>query len=289
MATVSNSSARTRYLNIIFHGLIVFIQRRDRDNKRSGIRVLIPNMGPNHAYLAGNWLGEIALAPGSYELRGVEPGEAKFDPERHTMLPETFQRPALTTHDCWVQMDVPQPHLIWSTRHVTLQAVDGRGNQFAMPAAHTHVFTFKASGHLHDIRLGEHPWAPDADHTSTFANLHVFASPESRPRVSHHVDEFHLANTLLYNVELRLAEAPPHLPPIPPRREFPALLRNMVARPELEDLASRNIRMTEMGRLVRQGKTPDIGSIWEVVDELSEPLACTTEGGDECPTRGSCD
>lgn len=289
MATVSNSIATTKYLNVIFHGLIVFVQRRDVDNKRNGVRALIPNMGPNHAYLAGNWLGEIALASGTYELRGVKAGTAKFDSQRHTMMEGAFQRPALTTHDCWVSIEMPQPHLIWSTRHVILDAEDGRGNPIRMPAAHTHVMTFQVDGALHDVRLGEHPWAPDADHVSTFANLHVFASPESRPRVSHHVDEFHLANTLLHNVDLRLTQPPPHLPPIPPRNQFPILLRGMVARPELEDLASRNIRMTEMGRLVRTGKTLDVGSIWEVVDELSEPLACTVEGGDECATRGSCD
>jgi len=53
------------HLNVLFHGLFVFV---DRPN---GIEVLIPDMGADHVYRAGEWLGETTLARGSYELSGV--------------------------------------------------------------------------------------------------------------------------------------------------------------------------------------------------------------------------
>lgn len=282
-----------KILNVIFHGLFVFVQRRfaEGGRQRRGITALMPNVGPYHAYLAGNWLSEISMAPGKYKLRGVEEGSGEFNRRHHQLLRGSSLRPSLSQHELFARIKLPQPEFIWSLRSVEMMAVRRGQVKVAVRAAHTHVFVYKVSGELHDIRLGEHPWAPDADYSPRIANLHLFNSPETRPRVAHHLDEFHTATSMIHNVELRLDDTPPLLPGIPAQSDFPAAIQG-VARAELEDLASRNIRLGEMGRLIRktllQRPSPrpgsrwiDVGSIWEVIDELSEPLSCTAPGGDE--------
>ncbi|MBL8177227.1 MAG: hypothetical protein JNK48_21310 [Bryobacterales bacterium] len=278
----------SRRLNVIFHGLFVFLQHRGNGG-RTGITALMPNVGPYHAYLAGNWLAELALAPGEYDLTGVEPGDGEFNPMHHDMLRDSRRRPGLSQHELYAQLHLPQPSFIWSLRSVQMEARTRKGDKVKVQAAHTHVFVYAVKGKLFDIRLGDHPWAPDSDRVPRIANLHVFNSPETRPRVAHHLDEFQTATSMMHNVELRLDDPPPLLPGIPGTKEFPAAVQG-VARAELEDLASRNIRMAELGRIARRillqpdrtaaAKWLDLGSVWEVLDELSEPLSCTTPGGD---------
>ncbi|MBL8219418.1 MAG: hypothetical protein JNL62_09315 [Bryobacterales bacterium] len=284
------NALKGKRLNVIFHGLFVFVQNMRR-GRRAGITALLPNVGPYHGYLAGNWLSELSLAPGDYALTGVETGDGEFNRRDHFLFRNCRTRPSVSRFELYAQLSLPQPEFIWSLRSVDMPARTRRGELVTVRAAHTHVFVYRVSekGELFDIRLGEHPWAPDADYVSDFANLHVFNSPETRPRVAHHLDEFQTATSLLNNIELRLDDTPPLLPGIPGRNSFPAAVQG-VARAELEDLSSRNIRLGEMGRLIRKimlradkGYSPnkwlDLGSVWEVIDELSEPLSCTTPGG----------
>jgi hypothetical protein len=299
------TESKTKTLNVIFQGLIVFFQNRADTNGLRSITALIPNLGTDHAYRAGNWLSEISLAPGAYQLGKVDlDGDGDFCEKEHTILKGLNIRPVLSQHELCVSLQLPQPHHIASFRTVSIPR-----SAFVNPAclpcdmkclnvAHTHIFTYKVSGHLHDVRLGDvnpdknstdiaaaHPWAPDADHCSEIANLHVLASPETRPRVPHHVDEFHLAASLLHDFELQLKENLPYLPPVPSQQEIDDRGVKGVIQAELEDLCSRNVRLGEMGRVIRRKIDAagddgllDIGGIWSVIDELSEPLACTPPG-----------
>jgi hypothetical protein len=63
--------AQTLY--VVFHGSFAFYQTS------GSILALIPDMGSEHAYLAGPWLGETTLEPGSaHALTGVKGGGGKF-------------------------------------------------------------------------------------------------------------------------------------------------------------------------------------------------------------------
>jgi hypothetical protein len=276
-------------LNIVFQGLIVFFQNRPPASPGKSITALIPNVGCDHAYRAGNWLSEISLAPGEYKLSGVDPdGSAEFCDADHTILRPAQMRPVLSHHELFVRLELPQPHNIASFRTVGIppqnlyDSASLPGGITCINVAHTHVFSYNVSKPLHDVRLGDHPWAPDADYCSECANLHVFASPETRPRVPHHVDEFHLAATLLHNIELHLKENLPFLPPLPTPYEIHRKGVHGVVQAELEDLSGRNMRLNEMGRVIRRNIDRDgwldIGGIWSIIDELSEPLACAACG-----------
>jgi hypothetical protein len=285
-----------KILNVIFQGLIVFFQdTSDEDPKKHKITALMPNVGADHSYRAGNWLAEVSLAAESYKLTGVKAGDKLFNPREHTMLPKVSLRQVVSRHEVFARIELDLPEQLWSFRTVTLDEdvfVDPRFLQQhglkEMLVANTHIFTYhvKDGSELHDVRLGEHPWAPDADYDATVANLHVIAGPECRPRVAHNIDEFHTATALMNDVELRLKENTGLLPPIPSQTTINERVQG-VSQAELEDLTSRYIRLTEMGRIIRRRKigpdqrpTPqDIGGVWEVIDELSESLSCGTSGG----------
>src|SRR2546421_533082 len=71
---------RAGFLHVIFHGLFCYFERPN------DIMVRIPRVEhteghtnfPEHVYMAGNWLGEQALAPTFYKLKGVLPGSTHF-------------------------------------------------------------------------------------------------------------------------------------------------------------------------------------------------------------------
>jgi hypothetical protein len=71
-------------VNVIFHGLFLFVQRRDF------MEVLIPNMGFDHAYRAGVFLAEETLSPlpldHPYLLDDVTGGDERFDTDKNIVF-----------------------------------------------------------------------------------------------------------------------------------------------------------------------------------------------------------
>jgi hypothetical protein len=130
---------------------------------------------------------------------------------------------------------------------------------------------------LPNVRLGDHPWAPDANPDLNSANLHIFASPETRPRIAHNMDEFHMATALLSNIDLHLRTVKP-LPAYPKQDQIDCDLGvpGLVVPEELEDLPSRNIRMADLGELRRQRQSLDC--VWYPFEEFADPGSCTSPG-----------
>jgi hypothetical protein len=75
---MSNS---TLSLNVIFHGLCVFV------GKRNEIEVLLPDLSPVHVFRAGVWLAETNIRPGAQlSLEGVTPGTAIFERRENLLI-----------------------------------------------------------------------------------------------------------------------------------------------------------------------------------------------------------
>jgi hypothetical protein len=281
------------YLCVIIHGLVMLSQYDD------GIDALIPNVGTSHAYRAGNWLAEIGFNPYDYQLRvqQVRPGHGAIDETRHTLIPAPVRR-GLIEHECIVSISLPRPNInVVSYRTVeldptldlfgpdaptVLQAVaqsTGYPHPSPIRVSNVHIFLYKVvPGTLPNVRLGDHPWAPDANPDLTSANLHIFASPETRPRIAHNMDEFHMATALLSNIDLHLRTVKP-LPPYPGQDQIDRELgvRGLVVPEELEDLPSRNIRLADLGELRRQRQC--LGKVWDPFEEFADPGSCTSPGG----------
>ncbi len=284
------------HLFVILHGLVMLSQTKD------GFDALIPNVGTGHAYRAGNWLAEIGFNPYDYRLtmQQATPGTGIVRPDRHTLIPARVRR-GLIEHECVVTISLPFPNvdvasyrtvaldpkkdLIGSDAHGVLRAV---AHATASPAAsliyvsNVHIFRYDAKpGTLPNVRLGDHPWAPDANRELASANLHIFASPETRPRVAHNVDEFHLATAMLSNIDLHLKTVKP-LPAYPDQKTIDSDLKvatRLVVPEELEDLPSRNIRMSDLGDLRRRRQS--LNNMWDPFEEFADPGSCTSPGATE--------
>jgi len=274
-------------LNVVIHGL-VFPYQDMKGGKPDGIRALIPNVGAAHAYLAGNWLGEVTLAPGQYELAGVRSGVGTFDENEHSLIKGTLRPGA--ERESYATIHFPQPDAIRCFRIITLkrkqlngdssrEVLAASGTPGELKMADVHIFHYQCSRRLMDVRLGNHLWAPDADRSKNFCNLHIFASPQTRPFAIHNLDEFRAGMSLLQNVDLSL-ENPEPIPPLPRPGEMEALWGGQVLREELEDLPSRNIRLTDMGNLLRDKK--DLMNAWSPFEDLGEPGSCKSGGGFCC-------
>jgi len=160
-------------LNVIFHGLWVFVPRRDF------IEVIAPSI-PFHVYQFGEWLCEEPLAAGmhDFQVQTTTPGTGAFDFSRNLVFGSvTINGDARLRH---ATLRFPKPHAIISDR--TERLAD---RHFSSPPGTTvkrdnvsEVQVFRYDGVMFsNIRLGQtkidvNPFGDGADE---FANLHFFA------------------------------------------------------------------------------------------------------------------
>jgi hypothetical protein len=102
-------------VNVFVHGLALCVPGK------SIVDVLIPNMGSDHTYKAGSFLGEYLLKPRPltlpYFLTGVEPGSATFDRQQNCCLYADRFDVHASAEDLWARITFPQPPEILSLRH----------------------------------------------------------------------------------------------------------------------------------------------------------------------------
>lgn len=277
----------TLSLNVVFHGLCVFIAKPGK-NENPGVDILLPEV-PGHVYRAGTWLGETSIDPGAeLTLGGVIPGQAIFERRKNLMLLPKKGEPKENTKRSSVKpyatIHVPRPRCICSLRPVTLTLGEDLDGDFS----HVDVKVFSENGKVTQSTVqvlqytvesedqvalagkpSDHRWIP-AFHNGV-ATLHVFAEPETTQPVDHSITEFGAGSALFEGLQLvrKKASILPDIGPIP---------CTGVARDELEELVPRTSRMALLGRFHTNGEDTNLS--WDDADPFGGNLTACVWGID---------
>jgi hypothetical protein len=262
-----SQSNATPVLNVLLHGAFAFVR------KKESIEVLIPAMG-HHVFRAGNWLGETDLRQrgGEYDLLGVKPGTAVFDPAVNLFVKSQDRPENPAPH---IRLNFPIPKQIYSMRVADVPRTSFTHQQrLAIDAPMQHVATLQIFSYDFDdendlllkARHGYgHYW--EAAFTGDYINLHIFSAEDHYARTSNSEEDFNMCAELLGSpVRLDTRLLPSGIPkstPMPPG----------VAEEETEDLSTRTLRMARLGRLVAQKGDPKLA--WYGNDALDgDPVGC---------------
>ncbi len=117
-----NGANRERKLNVILHGLFAFFVGPDKKGKKDAIVAYLPNLGSEHVYKAGTWLGETALDEhADLTLEGVDAGEKAFDPEKNFLLRDVRVCDCgCQQHSIYARLRFPLPETVHSLEPYTL-------------------------------------------------------------------------------------------------------------------------------------------------------------------------
>ena len=253
------------YLNVIFHGLFVFV-----DEGKDDIDVLIPNVGSEHVYRAGAWLGEVTLAKrparSPYRLLGVDRGQGRFERARNLAMKKLPNR---TARLLYATLRMPRPKKIFSHGLINFP----RGgvtieNTSVNQAATLQTFAYDFTDLL-SVELTHHQWIPQFDDpTARYVNLHLFAEPEGPMLAGHRQHVVDVLNKLTPEADLVYEPAATRARSDPPP---PGTIEQ-----EFEDLAGRMDRFAQAARDARAGNArvqavqltasgPDGRTCWDVL------------------------
>jgi hypothetical protein len=259
-------------LNVILHGLFVF-----RETPR-GIDALIPDMGTEHAYVAGNWLAETPLAGRqTYALKGVNAGKAaQFSRDANIVL---RRRAAPATHHghgghgVLATLEFPFPSAMVSLGRIPLNpgkdlGGDDKSAVKARAVSTVQVLTYSFDNDA-ELFLGSHYWEPVVD-PAGFVNLHIFSEPQRPPSHGHMRMAFQVSAALVLGSSLNL-KRPPGIADL--AKEAGSLPQGIHPL-EIEDLIQRNRRLQAMGQAIRSGG--DAGGSWGRLQGFSggNPESC---------------
>ncbi|HLK66711.1 MAG TPA: hypothetical protein VKU19_24920 [Bryobacteraceae bacterium] len=185
------------WVNVIFRGLFLFVERRPPQLGSVGyIEVVIPDLGSEHVYRAGNFLAEETLQrrgmPDPYFLSGVKDGNETFDDKANIVLDGFDYDPQAP--GVYARLVVPKPSEIISLRPTgSFQTLfDGTSKIHGHTTNSVHVLRYAADD-LCKVSLGGHPapLTPFCYHGQHFANLHVISEPDHSLNAPHTVHGFH--------------------------------------------------------------------------------------------------
>ncbi len=175
-------------VNVIFRGMFLFFQRKHM------IDILIPNIGSEHVYRAGFFLGETSMRPRPlgepYVLRGVDLGGAGFSAIPFEDYP---YRSDIGPDAVWARVVVPRPFKIHSLRPTAfgVSAEDPWGLVDKKNFDIMHVMQFHAKD-LRAVHLARHT-TPNVDDPgihvvgdTSYLNIHVVSEPEIQGSSMHH-------------------------------------------------------------------------------------------------------
>jgi hypothetical protein len=177
-------------LNVFLHGLIGVL------NNENGIELLIPDVGPEHAYRFGEFLGEVTLPPSTapYDITGIEGGDpAPFPPDAH--LCTSHRKPVCAEAPLYARIKLPHPVSVHSYLKVDLTDViedpyphmyrDENGKTWGTL---TPVLEYSFCD-PRDVSIGADPVnvAPilSDKHQRWYMNLHIFAEEDLERPESH--------------------------------------------------------------------------------------------------------
>ena len=239
------------YLNVVLHGLYLLVLRR------ATVEVLIPDMGADHAYRAGEWLGERNLAPGTYFLTGVVPGTGGCDPNQNVIIDRCH--PVCDPPNLYARIVMPKPMCFDHFGQVQLTPnqliVDPSVTFSGYTMSTVQVLRYQiADDDPRNVKLGSHYFTKsaqffdDGDYTGNYMSLHILSTPD-RPEISNHTENgfnavLSMGEGLAGNISL---QSPPPVPDTGTQNPHGGLIAA-----ELRSLSRRMDRQTDLGRFLRQ-------------------------------------
>jgi hypothetical protein len=180
-------------LYVFLHGLIGVL------NNKWGIELLIPDVGPSHAYRFGEFLGEVTLppSPAPYYVTGIEQGSfAPFPGDTH--LCTNKLRPVCGGAALYARIKLPHPKCVHSYLKVDLTDViedpqphlcgDGKGKIFGTM---TPVLEYSFQDPRDVLFAGDIlNVAPIWSDGRWFMNLHIFAEEDLERPEDHTIGGF---------------------------------------------------------------------------------------------------
>ena len=290
--------------------LYVFMHGLTTVSEDTGILEVVMPRVEGHVYLAGNWLQETDLKPGSAPvLRGVKDGGATFSSTRFTIR---FTGCSLTTRARAVTLWLPKPKAIFELLHSKpprplapplapppaaapqpTYVAKRLDNGIEFPELATlHVLSYDYDDE-NEVFLEGHYWEPMP--TGGAMSLHLISTSRVAEGAEHQVRTEAALSRLVRNYPGLDFPAPSPAPP--DWRSYsaatPATLQQLnnlapdqgdqfivapgrkfaFAQAELEPFTTRSTRLGRLGRMKQQGRP--IGSLWEEPDPLGEnPSNC---------------
>jgi hypothetical protein len=165
-------------VNVIFRGLFIYCQRRDKLGKPSYLEIVMPNVGEEHIYKAGGFLQQTTLGPSLYPygITNIEGGKAEFNKERNVILKRMPLAKDLTSAQIYARFVLPQPFeiLSLSTTSPIVAAVDPLHLFDGRRMSSIQVLRYRSSD-LSQVRLYPHraQAVPHQTDAGNFLNIHI--------------------------------------------------------------------------------------------------------------------
>jgi hypothetical protein len=258
-------------VNVIFRGLFIYVQRRDKKGKPFYVEVVMPNVGEEHVYKAGGFLQQTTLGPSLYPygITNIEGGKAEFDKDRNVILKGMPLAENLTPAQIYARFVLPQPLAIYSlcTTSPIVAAVDPLGLFGGRRMSSVQLLQYRSSD-LSQVRLFPHRSHAISHQTQhgNFLNIHICNDEDFEQADGHTgfaIDRmFDLIPSLRNKVRLAYWEFP---------REDYLNLPSLGLMPE-EILNSRDLHLQTLGKYargLRQGEftvAPPQGCVGNVID-----------------------
>jgi hypothetical protein len=233
------------FLNVILHGLHVLVERP------SAVEVLIPDMGAEHTYRAGEWLGEIILPPGEYWLSGVVPGKDTCKDTQNIIVKNC--QPVAKPDYLYARLVLPKPECFYHKGQVTLDMseleVIPPVTVTSMTVSTIQVLRYRiVDDDPKNVRLGCHHFTKSAQFRDGdyYMSLHVFSAPDWGEIPKHAMRGFNnlvnMGETTVGRIALRKT------------KKVPAETKTVpgVILPEFVSLAKRVELLTYTGRFLRE-------------------------------------
>jgi hypothetical protein len=261
-------------LNVFLHGLFTIL---DRDN---GLEILIPDMGPSHAYRKGEFLGEVDFPPTAdpISLENVTGGAAHFDSLVNLVAHGV---PPLPAGKVYARLQFPLPLQIFSKRSVDLtDSLVDPGRVFSSKTVSlVQVLTYGYADNT-QIKLGGEfltstvapLLGPD---NKQYVNLHIFAEEDAPRDPSHTIDGFNAIVSLLdLSTPPKLNDGDTPLVQVA-KADLPPGTTTI----EFFDLAPRTIQVGILGRHLRLAEfalEPHVPSGLAIGEQPSTCSSCVT-------------
>ncbi len=237
------------YLNVVLHGLYLLVQRK------GSCEILIPDMGAEHTYRAGEFLGERVLAPGTYFLTGVKNGDGPCNSGEFMFVQGC--NPVTEPTPLYARIITPTPKCVENLGQVHLTSgelqVDPSVRLSSMTVSALQVLKFEiADGDPRNVRLGTHWFTKSVQQfgDDVYMSLHIFSAPD-RPEIPSHTDKGFSALVAM-GEGLAGKMSITSTRPVPDPGADPSKIPAGLIADELRSLSKREDRLTYIGRWLRE-------------------------------------
>jgi hypothetical protein len=165
-------------VNVIFRGLFIYVQKRNKLRRPSYVEIVMPNVGEEHVYKAGGFLQQSTLGPSLYPygITNIDGGKAEFDGKKNIILKDMPLAQNLTPAQIYAKFVLPQPIEILSLGVTSplVAAVDPLDLFEGRRMSSVQVLRYK-SDDLSRVRLYPHRGVakPHQNEHGNFLNIHI--------------------------------------------------------------------------------------------------------------------